>query len=261
VGNSCRAQKPFLNQSRSNLPGDGSRTVFGGLERERHTMSGKKEKKAPEADKPEGAEGEAPAKKKMAGKTLILFIVLPAVLVIGGGGAAAAMLLSKPAAAAEAPDPHAKKPKEKKKAEGGHGEEGGGHGEGGEGGAKKEGEGGAGAEADVGHAADCEEGNPCYYMMPKQLVNLAGGDGGRPPFLEIELALESHEAGNFDNVPELMPRLKDQYQAFLRELRIEDLNGSAGSFRLRQELLKRFNTVMAPAKIDAVLIESMLIQQ
>lgn len=222
-------------------------------------MSGKKEKKAPEADKPEGAEGEAPAKKKMAGKTLILFIVLPAILVIGGGGAAAAMLLSKPAAPAAAEDPHAKKPEKKKKAEGGHGEEGGGHGEGGEGAKKGGGEGGA--EADVGHAAECEEGNPCYYMMPKQLVNLAGGDGGRPPFLEIELALESHEAGNFDTVPDLMPRLKDQYQAFLRELRIEDLNGSAGSFRLRQELLKRFNIVMAPAKIDAVLIESMLIQQ
>jgi flagellar FliL protein len=223
-------------------------------------MSGKKEKKekkAPEADKPEGVEGEAPAKKKMSGKTLILFIVLPALLVIGGGGAAAAMLLSKPAAPAEAEDPHAKKPEKKKKAEGGHGAEAGGHG-GGEG-AKKEGA--AGAEADVGHAAECEEGNPCYYMMPKQIVNLAGGEGGRPPFLEIELALESNDSATFDGVPDLMPRLKDQYQAFLRELRIEDLNGSAGSFRLRQELLKRFNIVMAPAKLDAVLIESMLIQQ
>lgn len=229
-------------------------------------MSGKKEKKAPAAEKPEGEEGEAPAKKKMAGKTLILFIVLPALLVIGGGGAAAAMLLGgKPAAPAAAADEHGKKP-EKKKAEG-HGEEGGHGGGGGEhgGGGGGHGEGGAkGGEenaAEVGHAVDCEEGNPCYYMMPKQLVNLAGGEGGRPPFLEIELALESKDASAFDQVPELMPRLKDQYQSFLRELRIEDLNGSAGSFRLRQELLKRFNIVMAPAKVDAVLIESMLIQQ
>jgi flagellar FliL protein len=57
-----------------------------------------------------------------------------------------------------------------------------------------------------------------------------------------------------------MPRLKDQLNSFLRELRVEDLNGSAGSFRLRRELMKRFNIVMAPAKIDAVLIEGMLIQ-
>jgi flagellar FliL protein len=230
----------------------------------------KKEKKAPESEKseakkseakkseaenPEGAEGEAPAKKKMSGKTLILFIVLPALLVIGGGGAAAAMLLSKPAApaGAQAEEEHGKKPeKKKKKAEGGKEE--GGHG----GGEKKE---GAGATADVGHLAECEEGNPCYYLMPKQIVNLAGGEGGRPPFLEIEIALESKDSEVFDNVPDLMPRMKDQFQAFLRELRIEDLNGSAGSFRLRQELLKRFNIVMAPAKVDAVLIESMLIQQ
>jgi len=233
----------------------------GRLKRKRPKMSGKKEKKekkAPEAEKPEGVEGEAPAKKKMSGKTLILFIVLPALLVIGGGGAAAAMLLSKPAAPAEAEDAHGKKPEKKKKAEGGKEE--GGHGEGAKEGAKK-GEGAAGAEADVGHAAECEEGNPCYYMMPKQIVNLAGGEGGRPPFLEIEIALESNDSATFDGVPDLMPRLKDQYQAFLRELRIEDLNGSAGSFRLRQELLKRFNIVMAPAKLDAVLIESMLIQQ
>jgi flagellar FliL protein len=164
-------------------------------------------------------------------------------------------LLSKPAAPAEAEDAHAKKPEKKKKAEGGKEE--GGHGEAGKEGAKK----GEGAGGDVGHAAACEEGNPCYYMMPKQIVNLAGGEGGRPPFLEIELALESNDSSTFDGVPDLMPRLKDQYQAFLRELRIEDLNGSAGSFRLRQELLKRFNIVMAPAKLDAVLIESMLIQQ
>ncbi|MEP7209510.1 MAG: flagellar basal body-associated FliL family protein [Alphaproteobacteria bacterium] len=52
----------------------------------------------------------------------------------------------------------------------------------------------------------------------------------------------------------------DQFQSFLRELRVEDLNGSAGSYRLRLELLKRFNTVMAPAKIDAVLVEGILVQ-
>ena len=58
----------------------------------------------------------------------------------------------------------------------------------------------------------------------------------------------------------MMPRVVDQFQSFLRELRVEDLNGSAGSYRLRLELLKRFNTVMAPAKIDAVMIEGILVQ-
>ena len=49
------------------------------------------------------------------------------------------------------------------------------------------------------------------------------------------------------------------FQTFLRELRPEDLAGSAGSYELRMELLRRTNLVIAPAKVNAVLIEEMLI--
>ena len=76
----------------------------------------------------------------------------------------------------------------------------------------------------------------------------------------MQLAEQDLEAAAFDNVPEAMPRIKDQINGFVRELRNEDLNGSAGTYRLRRELMKRFNLVMAPAKVDAVLIEGMLIQ-
>lgn len=207
----------------------------------------------PEADKPaaEGEEGAAPAKKKLAGKTLVLFVILPAVLVLGGGGAAATMLLGggKPAeAAAEHGDAHAeKKPAKKPEKKDDHGAEAAASGD--------------DAEADAGHVMECEAGNPCYYAMPSLMVNLAGPEGERPQFLKLDLVLESSETSNFDLVPSSMPRLKDQLNSFLRELRVEDLNGSGGSYRLRRELLKRFNIVMAPAKIDAVLIEGMLINQ
>jgi len=211
----------------------------------------------PEADKPavEGEEGAAPAKKKLAGKTLVLFIILPAVLVLGGGGAAAMMLLGggKPAEAAHG-DAHAEKKPAKKP------EKKDDHGGGGDHGAEATAAGGD-AEADAGHVMECDEGNPCYYAMPPLMVNLAGSEGDRPQFLKLDLVLESSDTSNFDLVPDSMPRLKDQLNSFLRELRVEDLNGSAGSFRLRRELLKRFNVVMAPAKIDAVLIEGMLINQ
>ena len=229
----------------------------------------KGEKPEAEAEKPEaeGAEGEAPAKKKMAGKTLILFIVLPAVLVLGGGGAAAAMLLGgKKAEAETAEGEHGEKAgehgeKEKKKPE--HKEE------------KKEehgaapaaGEHGAegaaaatGAPMDVGSLTVGAEGDPSYYSMPKLIVNLAGSNGSSQ-LLELQLTLEASDAAAFDEVPGTMPRLKDQFQSFLRELRVEDLNGSAGSYRLRVELLRRFNAVMAPAKADAVLIDSFLVME
>lgn len=205
----------------------------------------------PEASAAEGEDGAAPAKKKIAGKTLILFIVLPAVLVLGGGGAAAMMLLGgKPQDAAHGAT-HAEKKQQKKpekKAEGG------GHG------AETAAVDGA-TTADTGHVMECDEGNPCYYVMPPLMVNLAGQEGDRPQYLKLDLVLESSDLSNFDEVPASMPRLKDLLNSFLRELRVEDLNGSAGSYRLRRELLKRFNIVMAPAKIDAVLIEGMLINQ
>lgn len=218
-----------------------------------------KKPEAPAADAPADGEG-APAKKKMAGKTLVLFIILPAVLVLGGGGAAAMMLMGGGAPAAAA-DAHA--------AEGDHPAPEEGHGEAaaGEHGAAAGGEGDHGAaaglpegEAEVGHMLPCEAGNPCYYALPKMVVNLAGTEGQRSPYMELELSLEAANGSSFNRIPELMPRLKDQLNAFLRELRVEDLNGSAGTFTLRRELLKRFNLVLDPKKIDAVLIEGMLIQ-
>ncbi|HOZ26679.1 MAG TPA: flagellar basal body-associated FliL family protein [Hyphomonadaceae bacterium] len=220
---------------------------------------------APEAEKPaEGEQGVA-VKKKMAGKTLVLFIILPAVLVLGGGGAAAMMLLGggAPAAATESAGEEAGAHGEPK-AEEGHGEAKAEDHGGGEAAAAGEhgAEGGAatGEPGDVGHALECSGDDPCYYAMPKLIVNLAGTEGQRSPYMELELTLESSSPATFKKVPELMPRLKDQLNSFLRELRVEDLNGSTGTWRLRRELLNRFNTVMDPKKVDAVLIESMLIQ-
>jgi len=221
-----------------------------------------KKPEAPDAEAPagEGAEG-APAKKKMSGKTLVLFIILPAVLVVGGGAAAAMLLMGGGAPAAAEGEPTEEG--EHVEAEGEHAEdaaedhaaapaEGGDHG------------GAAGGTAEdaaaVGHTMPCESGNPCYYAMPKLVMNLASTGGARAVMMELELSLESSTPSTFAKVPEMMPRLKDTLNSFLRELRVEDLNGSGGTYTLRRELLKRFNTVLDPKKIDAVLIEGMLIQ-
>jgi flagellar FliL protein len=232
-------------------------------------MSKKEKPKKPEAPAADAAGGEegAPAKKKMAGKTLVLFVILPAVLVLGGGGAAAMMLMGGGGAPAEAATVTEG---EHVTAEEGHGEApaadhgGGGGGEHGEAASGDHGEGGAGGspedEAAIGRLLPCESGNPCYYAMPKLVMNLASTGGGRATMMELELSLESSTPSSFNRVPDMMPRLKDTLNSFLRELRVEDLNGSGGTYTLRRELLKRFNTVLDPKKIDAVLIEGMLIQ-
>jgi flagellar FliL protein len=197
----------------------------------------------------------------MAGKTLVLFVILPAVLVLGGGGAAAMMLMGGSAAPAEeAAAEEGDHPAPEDGHEEGAADAHGGGGADDHGGAAAAGAEGAEGETDVGRRLPCEAGAACYYAMPKIIVNLAGTEGQRSPYMELELSLEAANGSSFNRIPELMPRLKDQLNAFLRELRVEDLNGSAGAFTLRRELLKRFNLVLEPKKIDAVLIEGMLIQ-
>lgn len=205
---------------------------------------GKKDKAAtPDAEgapEAEGAEGEAPAKKKMSGKTLVLFIILPAILILGGGGAAAYMLLFKGGA-----EQHAEA-------------SGGGH-------AKQKG-GGHGAEAAAGEAVPGPNGTMITYgedvvfvALPEMLVNITGPDG-RPAYLKLKLTLEAPNDETVTALGDHIPRISDQFNGFLRELRTDDLAGSAGAYRLRLELLRRVNLVIAPLQVNAVLIEEMLVQ-
>ena len=98
-----------------------------------------------------------------------------------------------------------------------------------------------------------------FYTLPDLLVNIQA-DSGRPTYLKLKLTLEMHDAELAAHLQEEMPRMQDMFQGFLRELRPEDLAGSAGSFQLRAEILRRVNLIAAPGKVDAVLIEEMLVQ-
>jgi flagellar FliL protein len=57
-----------------------------------------------------------------------------------------------------------------------------------------------------------------------------------------------------------MPRLLDLFQTYLREMRPEELRGSAGTYRLREELIARADLAVAPARISDVLFTQLLIQ-
>ena len=195
---------------------------------------------AAEADGEGGEAGEGKAKKKLSGKTLILFIVLPAVLVLGGGGAAAYMLFFKGGGEQQA------------EAEAGHEQpKAGGHG---------------GAEGPVAEPVPGPNGTTItqgegvvFVALPEMLVNITGADG-RPAFLKLRLTLEAPDDAAVSALTEHIPRVSDQFNGFLREMRTDDLAGSAGAYRLRLELLRRVNLVIAPLQINAVLIEEMLVQ-
>ena len=74
--------------------------------------------------------------------------------------------------------------------------------------------------------------------------------------ISLELDDETQQAG----ATALMPRLVDQFQSYLRELRLEDLKGSDGVLRLKEELLRRVNAAGAPYKVRDVLLKQMIVQ-
>jgi flagellar FliL protein len=127
------------------------------------------------------------------------------------------------------------------------------------------------AVADAGHgeaAAHGAEGahgegvvHPVFYDVPDILVNVATGDE-KPAFLKLSVSLELEgeaEAAKAAIEP-IMPRVVDQLQTYLRELRVEDLSGSASVFRLKEELLRRVNLAVEPVKVKDVLFREMIIQ-
>lgn len=98
-----------------------------------------------------------------------------------------------------------------------------------------------------------------FFDLPEMLVNL-NTTGRRPVFLKMKVSLELMDEGDAPRLKSLSPRIIDNFQVYLRELRIEDLRGSAGIYRLREELLARVNAAVRPAKIKDVLFKEMLVQ-
>jgi len=198
-------------------------------------VSSKKDAKESEDEIPEGEEGEGGKKKPPMMIIIIAAVVL--VLALGGGGAAFFLLQPKPEAASEKDKKgeHAKKKEEKK--------------------GEKKGEG-----KDDKPLIAVKEGpeGVIFATLPNVVVNMQTADG-RPTFLKLKLTLEVPDEETAEALEPAMPRMQDMFQTFLRELRPEDLQGSQGSYQLRTEILRRVNLVIAPAKVNAVLIEEMLI--
>jgi flagellar FliL protein len=98
-----------------------------------------------------------------------------------------------------------------------------------------------------------------YYDLPDILVNLRT-DSARPTFLKLTVSLELERPEDRADVDRLLPRVIDTFQVYLRELRAEQLQGSAGLFRLREELLARVNAAVRPTRVNDVLFKEMLVQ-
>ena len=166
--------------------------------------------------------GNGVARKKLSGKKLVLFIILP-LLLLGGGGVAAWFLLF----------PHDDKANIT-----------------------------ASAQASTEQADDAAEDDgapPTFVEMDEMLVNLASS-GPKPNYLKLKLSLELGSAEDQKKLEEVMPRIIDQFQVYLRGVRVDDLQGSEGLQRLREELLMRARMAGKPVKIKDVLFKTVQVQ-
>lgn len=127
---------------------------------------------------------------------------------------------------------------------------------------------GAAAAADEGHAAAASEGEhgggehgagggTQYFELPDLTVNLATSGNH---FLRLKVVLEVASEADAAHLEQVKPRIIDDFQVYLRELRPDDLQGSAGSYRLRHDLLLRANQAAQPTRVQNVLFREFLVQ-
>lgn len=98
-----------------------------------------------------------------------------------------------------------------------------------------------------------------YYKLGDLIVNISG-ESKRPNYLKLTLSLELNDEKDVAIVESFKPRLINNFQIYLRELRVEDLRGTAGIYRLQAELLKRVNETLQPVSVRDVLFQDMLVQ-
>lgn len=165
--------------------------------------------------------GEEPEKKRVSGKRLIIFGAIIVLVLVGGGVGAAVML-----GFFDSPEPA---PTE---------------------------EAAEGAPAPPPQPQDTRA---FFFEVPDLIVNL-NTNGRKSTFLKIKIALELEGPQDTDRINEVLPRIVDNFQVYLRELRVDDLNGSAGMYRLREELLRRVNLAARPVRVRDVLFKEMLVQ-
>jgi flagellar protein FliL len=110
------------------------------------------------------------------------------------------------------------------------------------------------------HAAEAAKPVPPTYIdVPEMVANL-NSNSHKPSYVKLSARIEVPKPEDAEKVKAALPRLQDMMQTYLREMRPEELRGSAGTYRLREELLVRANAAVAPAKVSDVLFTQMLVQ-
>jgi flagellar FliL protein len=118
------------------------------------------------------------------------------------------------------------------------------------------------AAAEAGHGVAASELPPehaAFFDVPDIIVNIQTADSS-PAYLKLAVSLELDSPEARAAIEPVMPRVVDQFQTYLRELRVDDVRGSMGVMRLKEELLRRVNLAAAPTPVRDVLLKEMIVQ-
>jgi flagellar FliL protein len=99
-----------------------------------------------------------------------------------------------------------------------------------------------------------------FIDLPEILVNLSNVGADRTQYLKVKMTLELADPLLMQQLQPMMPRVTDTFQTYLRELRPSDLDGSAGLYRLKEELTRRVNALISPSRVNAVLFKEIVVQ-
>jgi flagellar FliL protein len=107
--------------------------------------------------------------------------------------------------------------------------------------------------------ADASSAPGVFVDVPDMVVNLNTG-GRQRTYLKIVLKVELENAADQPKFVMVMPRVVDQFQTYLRELRPDDLRGSSGLYRMKIELLNRVRAATPDITVRDVLFQEMMMQ-
>lgn len=101
--------------------------------------------------------------------------------------------------------------------------------------------------------------DPVYMDLPDIVVNL-NSTSRRTNYINLKITLELNSAEDVAAIESQLPRIIDAFNTYLRELRREDLQGSAGIFRLENELMLRLQKTLTKGKVNDILFREIIIQ-
>lgn len=100
---------------------------------------------------------------------------------------------------------------------------------------------------------------PVFLRVPEIITNLNGSDG-QDSYAKLRVTLELTNAKTAKVVNADMPRLIDMFEAYLRAMHPSELRGASGTYRLREALIARARIATAPAAVQDVLFEELIVQ-